>query len=130
MNRRSLERRLAVLAKDRRFQPPPSPSPEDLLLEQKIPELLDQMNPAYGNRVKEEMRSRPLREYSDFALAVLKIAMEHVTENRPLAFPDVVAEVYLRDEHAHAGVECRSCRYRLPLLHFSQCPLCGGEVGY
>jgi hypothetical protein len=42
----------------------------------------------------------------------------------------LVGDVYLRNERAHAGIECRSCRYRLPSLRFSQCQLCGGEVGY
>lgn len=100
------------------------------MLGQKIPELLDQMNPEYGNRVKEDLASRPLSEYSDFTMVVLQAAMDHVTENRPLAFPDAVAEVYLRGERVYGRAECRSCRFRLPSLHFRQCPLCGGEVGY
>jgi hypothetical protein len=88
------------------------------------------MNPEYGNRVKEDLASRPLSEYSDFTMVVLQAAMDHVTENRPLAFPDAVAEVYLRGERVYGRAECRSCRFRLPSLHFRQCPLCGGEVGY
>src|SRR5580704_16609853 len=125
MNRRSLERRCAALAGVPRFQPPASPTPEDLLFGQKVQELLDQINPEYGNRVREEMGSRPMCEYSDFTIEVLRTAMEHVTEQRPLAFPAAVAEVYLRNERTHAGRECRSCRYRLPLFHFRLCPLCG-----
>jgi hypothetical protein len=123
MNKHSLERRLAVLAKARLLQLAPPPSPEEMLCMQKVQELLEGMNPVYANRVAEEL-VRPLHECSDFALEVLGTAMDHVTENRPLALPDVVAEVYL------LGSQCRLCRYRLPSMHFHRCPLCGGEVGY
>jgi hypothetical protein len=55
------------------------------------------------------------------------------SEVRPevrLAMPPVVAEVYLRDQHALPLHACEACGYRVPHGYFERCPLCGGRVGW
>jgi hypothetical protein len=60
MNKHSLERRLAVLAKARLLQVAPPPSPEEMLCVERVQELLERMHPTHANRVAEEVLNRSL----------------------------------------------------------------------
>jgi len=47
-----------------------------------------------------------------------------------LAMPPVVAEVYLAHRDALPLHSCEECGYRVPHQYFTECPLCGGRVGW
>ena len=69
-------------------------------------------------RCLDALHSRPYWPYTQIAPEVA------------LAMPPVVAEVYLTDRDALPLHECAGCGYRLPHQYFSECPLCGGRVGW
>jgi hypothetical protein len=130
MSKRTLERRLDVLAKSHRFRITRPPSPEDLLFLKKFDVLLAQMDPRDAGAVANELATNDIHGCTDFTLQVLTVVVDHVQENRPLAFPEAVAELFRKGENGYSGAWCLACRYRLNLAHFSECPLCGGKVGY
>ncbi len=128
---RSLLKRVERLEKNPRFQPPPPPSPADRLFLEKAQELTRKIDERYGRLVAEVLQSNfhepsPAR---GLAFEFLMRVREHVREGRPLAFPAVVAEVYLSNPYAGNGVSCQQCRFTLPLGYFKLCPVCGGQVG-
>lgn len=125
-----LVRRIERLEKDPRWQPSPPPSAEDRLFRQKSEELLRTMDEQYAQLVCEDLqrsRGRPAR-WSGLTIAVLRRALDHVREGRPLAFPADLAQAYVDNPYAGSAAECLECRYKLPLGYYEQCPLCGGPV--
>ena len=125
---RTLEKRLARLSKLPQFQPPPPPSAEDLLFREKALELLASLDPKYSKPVLESL-THPPQEWSGLALAILTRVLDHVRENRPLAFPSELAEAYLENPYADHESWCRGCKFRLPRGCFEVCPLCGSQLG-
>jgi hypothetical protein len=47
-----------------------------------------------------------------------------------LAMPPVMADVYLAHRDALPLHQCEECGYRVPHKYFTECPLCGGRVGW
>jgi len=47
-----------------------------------------------------------------------------------LAMPQVMADVYLSHPDALPLHDCQACGYKVPHPYISECPLCGGRVGW
>jgi len=125
----SLARRVQQLEQRLHVVPPsPPPSNEDRLLHKTVEGLLQTMDPKYSHLAFEDLK-RPPRQWSDFTLAVCKRVLDHIRENRPLAFPDEVAEIYVSGR-VTAETRCRACGYSLPAASFIACPLCGGRLDW
>ena len=128
----ALANRIERLEKDPRMWPPPPPSAEDLLFRKKSQELLGDLDERYTQLVREDLRRRygQATHWSGLTIALLSRVLDHVQEDRPLAFPAAVAQVYVDDPSAGDAAACLECRYKLPLRYFERCPLCGGPVGF
>ncbi|PWU03905.1 MAG: hypothetical protein C5B51_17950 [Terriglobia bacterium] len=128
--RHSLVKRVERLEKQARLQTrvvPPESNREERLFQEKADELLSRIDEKYARLIREGCSADPA-EWSHLAVTFFKRVLDHVHEDRPLAFPTGVAEAYLRDPCAGAAVSCKSCRYKLPAGHFTECPVCGGFV--
>ena len=127
--RSALEKRLRVLEDNPLLRPPspPEPSASDLLSRQKAQEFLDQLDEKYIALMNEDAGRSP-QEWSNLTLAVLSRVQDHLRENRPLAFPVEVADIYLAETWVGDDAWCTACRYKLPRGYFKLCPLCGGQV--
>ena len=105
-------------------QPAP-PSAEDLLFQEKLGELLAQMDEKHASVVQEDL-AHPLSEATDLTLALCLRTLDHIRQNTPLAFPREVAEAYLRGK-VSSETKCQGCRYSVP-ASFKACPVCSGRV--
>jgi len=124
----SLARRVQQLEQRFHVVPPPPPSAEDLLFQKKLGELVEQMDEKHKGIVLEDF-ARPLSEASDLTMAVCKRAIDHISQNTPLAFPREVAEVYLSGK-VRSETKCQGCGYSVPAASFRVCPLCGGRLDW
>ncbi len=114
------------------FRPRPTkahvPSAEDLLLYKTVEELLQNMDPKYSHLAFEDLK-RPPSQWSDLTLAVGKRVLDHLRQNRPLAFPDKIAEIYV-NRKVTSETRCRACGYSVPAASFKACPICGGRLDW
>jgi rubrerythrin len=124
----SLARRVQQLEQRFHVAPPPPPSAEDLLFQKKLGELVEQMDEKHKGVVLEDF-ARPLSEASNLTMAVCKRAIDHISQNTPLAFPREVAEVYLSGK-VRSETNCQGCGYSVPAATFKACPLCGGRLDW
>ena len=124
----SLPRRVQQLEQRLHVSPAPPPSAEDLLFQEKLGELLAQMDEKHSGIVLNEL-THPLSEASNMTLAVCQRAMDHISRNTPLAFPREVAEVYL-SRKVSSQTKCQGCGYLVPAASFKACPLCGGRLDW
>ncbi len=124
----SLARRVQQLEQRFHVVQPPPPSAEDLLFQKKLGELLAQMDEKHAGIVLEDL-AHPLSEASKLTMAVCKRAIDHISQNTPLAFPREVAEVYL-SRKVSSETKCEGCGYSVPAASFSVCPLCGGRLDW
>ena len=124
----SLARRVQQLEQRFHVDPPPPPSAEDLLFQKKLGELVEQMDEKHKGIVLEDF-ARPLSEASNLTMAVCKRAIDHISQNTPLAFPREVAEVYL-SANVRSETKCQGCGYSVPAATFKACPLCGGHLDW
>ena len=128
--KRSLGKRVERLERERRFQAPPPPSAKDLHFWPMAQELLRQLDQKYATLVQEDFARGDPRQFSALTMAVASRVLDHLEEDRPLAFPPAVAAAYVENPDARESASCQDCRYRLPWGYFKLCPLCGGQVGY
>ena len=65
---------------------------------------------------------------SPVTAAIMRVILQHVYQNYPLAFPPEVLEVYRQGMPETPLFECEDCGFGLP-RNFTECPLCQGRVG-
>jgi hypothetical protein len=124
----SLARRVQQLEQRFHVVPPTPPSAEDLLFQKKLGELVEQMDEKHKGIVLGDF-ARPLSEASNLTMAVCKRAIDHISQNAPLAFPREVAEVYLSG-NVRSETNCQECGYAVPAACFRVCPLCSGRLDW
>jgi hypothetical protein len=75
---------------------------------------------------------RDLPWTTDFILvgAMTRVALQHIHQGRPLAFPEEVIRAYIEAGEALETplFECEDCGFGLP-RSLPRCPLCGGKTG-
>lgn len=68
-----------------------------------------------------------------FGVANLML-IDHLSgEDKPVALPPEVADVYLQDDEVGPYHDCEDCSYNVPVgrrRYFERCPLCGGRTGW
>jgi hypothetical protein len=128
--KRALVKRIERLENDPRWLPPPPPSADDLLLRKKSQELLAGLGGEYARLVEDGLKRNQPARWSGLTVAFFSRVLDHVQEGRPLAFPAVVAQVYVDNPTAGDAAACLGCHYKLPWGYFTRCPLCSEPVGY